>query len=31
MEDIAKYVDRIVVMNKGRKMYDDVLKLSQMS
>lgn len=22
MEDIAKYVDRIVVMNKGRKMYD---------
>lgn len=23
MEDIAKYVDRIVVMNKGRKMYDD--------
>ena len=23
MEDIAKYVDRIVVMNKGRKMFDD--------
>ncbi|MBQ4559094.1 MAG: energy-coupling factor transporter ATPase [Tyzzerella sp.] len=23
MEDIAKYVDRIVVMNKGSKMYDD--------
>lgn len=23
MEDIAKYVDRIVVMNKGCKMYDD--------
>lgn len=23
MEDIAKYVDRIVVMNKGTKMYDD--------
>lgn len=22
MEDVAKYVDRIVVMNKGRKMYD---------
>lgn len=26
MEDIAKYVDRIVVMNKGSKMYDDVPK-----
>ena len=26
MEDIAKYVDRIVVMNKGNKMYDDVPK-----
>ena len=26
MEDIAKYVDRIVVMNKGCKMYDDVPK-----
>ena len=24
MEDIAKYVDRIVVMNRGSKMYDDV-------
>ena len=23
MEDIAKYVDRIVVMNRGSKMYDD--------
>ena len=23
MEDIAKYVDRIVVMNKGSKMFDD--------
>ena len=23
MEDIAKYVERIVVMNKGQKMYDD--------
>lgn len=23
MEDIAKYVDRIIVMNKGSKMYDD--------
>ena len=26
MEDIAKYVDRIVVMNKGRKMYDGAPK-----
>ena len=26
MEDIAKYVDRIVVMNKGSKMYDDMPK-----
>lgn len=26
MEDIAKYVDRIVVMNKGRKMYDGETK-----
>ncbi len=26
MEDIAKYVDRIVVMNKGSKMFDDVPK-----
>ena len=26
MEDIAKYVDRIVVMNKGRKMYDGEAK-----
>jgi len=26
MEDIAKYVDRIVVMNKGNKMYDGVPK-----
>lgn len=24
MEDVAEYVDRIVVMNKGRVMYDDV-------
>lgn len=24
MEDIAKYVDRIVVMNRGEKVYDDV-------
>ena len=23
MEDIAKYVDRIIVMNQGKKMYDD--------
>ena len=23
MEDVAKYVDRIIVMNKGRVMYDD--------
>ena len=26
MEDVAKYVDRIIVMNKGRIMYDDVPK-----
>lgn len=26
MEDIARYVDRIVVMNRGTKMYDDVPK-----
>ena len=26
MEDIAKYVDRIIVMNRGQKMYDDVPK-----
>ena len=26
MEDIAKYVDRIVVMNRGEKLYDDVPK-----
>ena len=26
MEDIAKYVDRIVVMNKGNKMYDGTPK-----
>ena len=26
MEDIAKYVDRIVVMNHGEKLYDDVPK-----
>lgn len=26
MEDVAKYVDRIIVMNKGRVMYDDVPK-----
>jgi energy-coupling factor transport system ATP-binding protein len=26
MEDIAKYVDRIVVMNKGRKIFDDLPK-----
>ncbi len=26
MEDIAKYVDRIVVMNRGRKLYDDTPK-----
>ena len=24
MEDVAEYVDRIIVMNKGRIMYDDV-------
>jgi energy-coupling factor transport system ATP-binding protein len=24
MDDVAKYVDRIIVMNKGRVMYDDV-------
>lgn len=23
MDDVAKYVDRIIVMNKGRVMYDD--------
>ena len=23
MEDVAEYVDRIIVMNKGRVMYDD--------
>ena len=26
MEDIAKYVDRIVVMNRGQKLYDDAPK-----
>lgn len=26
MEDVAEYVDRIIVMNKGRIMYDDVPK-----
>jgi len=26
MEDIAKYVDRIIVMNRGTKMFDDVPK-----
>lgn len=26
MEDVAKYVDRIIVMNQGRIMYDDVPK-----
>ena len=26
MEDVAEYVDRIVVMNKGKVMYDDVPK-----
>jgi energy-coupling factor transport system ATP-binding protein len=26
MEDIAKYVDRIIVMNRGQKMYDDIPK-----
>ncbi len=26
MEDVAKYVDRIVVMNKGAKLFDDVPK-----
>ncbi len=26
MEDVAEYVDRIVVMNKGRVMYDDIPK-----
>ncbi|MBQ8878419.1 MAG: energy-coupling factor transporter ATPase [Lachnospiraceae bacterium] len=26
MEDVAKYVDRIIVMNKGKIMYDDVPK-----
>ena len=26
MEDVANYVDRIVVMNKGRVLYDDVPK-----
>ena len=24
MEDVAEYVDRIIVMNKGRVMFDDV-------
>ena len=24
MEDVANYVDRIIVMNKGRVLYDDV-------
>lgn len=27
MEDVAKYVDRIIVMNKGQIMYDDVPKV----
>ena len=26
MEDIAKYVDRIIVMNRGEKLFDDVPK-----
>ncbi len=26
MEDVAKYVDRIIVMNKGKVMYDDIPK-----
>ena len=26
MEDVAEYVDRLIVMNKGRVMYDDVPK-----
>ena len=26
MEDVAEYVDRIIVMNKGRVMYDDIPK-----
>lgn len=26
MEDVAEYVDRIVVMNRGRVLYDDVPK-----
>ena len=26
MEDVAKYVDRIIVMNKGQVMFDDVPK-----
>ena len=26
MEDVAEYVDRIIVMNKGRVLYDDVPK-----
>ena len=26
MEDVAEYVDRIIVMNKGSVMYDDVPK-----
>ena len=26
MEDIAKYVDRIIVMNQGQVMYDDIPK-----
>ena len=26
MDDVAEYVDRIIVMNKGRVMYDDTPK-----
>ena len=26
MDDVAEYVDRIIVMNKGKVMYDDVPK-----
>ena len=26
MEDIAKYADRVIVMNKGKKIYDDIPK-----
>ena len=26
MDDVAEYVDRIIVMNKGRVMYDDIPK-----